>query len=126
MTYEDDADEEIGALNQALKDALRESSGDEFSQLGPLGLAMAWAERDKVTCIFCGSTASVSEIVQRHGGGSGPIMQCSGCFQWYFRRGRRAARGRRNYCPDCGKAGVATRDAKRAQRDGTAKPRREK
>jgi hypothetical protein len=40
---------------------------------------------------------------------------CSSCGRPYLRQGRKAPKGRRNYCPDCGPA-AALRDAQRAHR----------
>lgn len=44
------------------------------------------------------------------------LNACSGCGDVYLRSGRRAARARRNYCPNCRDHGVPKRDAQRARR----------
>jgi hypothetical protein len=49
-------------------------------------------------------------VTRAHG-----LTICSSCGKPYLRQGRKAPRGRRNYCPDCGE-GAALRDAQRAHR----------
>ncbi len=54
---------------------------------------------------------SVAQVVSNAKG----LLQCDGCGNYYVRRGRKPAAGRRNYCPACGKK-AAKRDWATAHR----------